>query len=93
MAPVFMSEKTYQKLPEDLRSIVLKCIQEASVYERQQDLQINEKALEQLKPLGCLVNADVDKDSFISRLKGVQDETAAQLKVQNILALIRKTRP
>lgn len=93
MAPVFMSEKTYQKLPADLRDIVLKSIQEASLYERQQDLQINEKALEQLKPLGCLINADVDKDSFINRLKGVQDETAAQLKVQNILSLIRKTRP
>jgi len=93
MAPVFMSEKTYQKLPADLRNIVLKCIQEASVYERQQDLQLNEKALEQLKTLGCLINADVDKDSFISRLKGIQDETAAQMKVQNILNLIRKTRP
>jgi TRAP-type C4-dicarboxylate transport system substrate-binding protein len=71
---------------------VLKCIQDASVYERQQDLQINEKALEQLKSLGCQINSDVNKDSFINRLKGIQDETADQLKVKNILDLIRKAR-
>jgi TRAP-type transport system periplasmic protein len=92
MAPVFMSDRAYQKLPADLRAIVLKCIQDASVYERQADLQINEKALEQLKTLGCEINSDVDKDSFINRLKGIQDETAKQLKVQNILDLIRKAR-
>jgi tripartite ATP-independent transporter DctP family solute receptor len=88
---VFMSDKAYEKLPPDLRDIVVKAMQEASAYERQADVQINEDALKDLKAKGTVVNSDVNKQSFINTLKDIQDEVAGQLKMKQVLDLIRKT--
>lgn len=93
IAPVFMSDKTYQKLPPDLRDTVLECIREASAYEQEQDVAINEKALQDLKAKGCIINSDVDKESFINALKHVQDQVAKELGMEDILNLIRKALP
>jgi TRAP-type C4-dicarboxylate transport system substrate-binding protein len=91
VSPVFMSDKAYNNLPPDLRDIVIKAMQDASAYERQADIKINEDALKDMQARGAIINSDVDKKSFIDALKNIQDEVADQLKTKQILDLIRKT--
>jgi TRAP-type C4-dicarboxylate transport system substrate-binding protein len=89
MSPVFVSDKTREKLPDDLEAIVMKCLEEASVYERKIDLEINDKALKDLAAAGCKINSDVDKQGFIGKLTSMQDKVAEQYKIQDVLKMIR----
>jgi tripartite ATP-independent transporter DctP family solute receptor len=91
VAPIFMSDKAYNRLPPDLRDMVLKAMLDASVYERQADIKINADALTDLQAKGAIINSDVNKKSFIDALKNLQDEVADQLKTKQLLDLIRNT--
>ena len=89
MSPVFVSDKVAEKLPEDLYGIVMECLEEACVYERQEDISINEQALENLAAGGCEINDDVDKEAFMEILSPLQDEVAAEYQVEDVLQMIR----
>lgn len=90
MSPVFVSDKVKDKLPEDLYGLVMECLEEACVYERREDIAINEKALEDLAAGGCEINDDVDKEAFMEILAPLQDEVAADYNVEDVLQMIRE---
>ncbi|WP_295579360.1 TRAP transporter substrate-binding protein [uncultured Oscillibacter sp.] len=89
LSPVFVSDKVAQKLPAELYGTVMACLAEACAYEREQDIVINEKALEDLAAGGCVINDDVDKEAFIEILAPLQDEVAGQYGVADVLQMIR----
>ena len=84
-----MSEKTYEKLPADLRDIVVEVAHEAVAKELEFDLEENEKALEKLKEWGVQVN-EVDKQPFIDLTAHLHQEIAEQYACTDLLEIIQK---
>lgn len=84
-----MSKKTYDKLPPDLREIIIQAGAEASAYERMMDERLNEEHLKKLIAAGVKIN-EVDKDAFIKRVAPLQDKIAKDIGAIDLLDLIRK---
>lgn len=89
ISPVFVSDKLEDKLPADLYETVMECLADACVYERTEDININEQALKDLAAGGCIINDDVDKEAFMEILSPLQDEVAGQYGVEDVLKMIR----
>lgn len=84
-----MSERTYEKLPADLRDIVIEVAHEAVAKELEFDLEESGNALERLKEWGVQVN-EVDKQPFIDLTAHLHQEVAEQYNCTDLLEIIRK---
>lgn len=84
-----MSMKAYDKLPPDLREIIIQAGAEASEFERVMDEKLNEENLKKLIAAGVKIN-EVDKDAFIKRVAPLQDRIAKDIGATDLLDLIRK---
>lgn len=84
-----MSKKTSDRLPPDLRDIIVRAGAEASAYERVVDEKLNEENLKKLIAAGVKVN-EVDKEPFIQRVAPLQDKVARDTGATDLLELIRK---
>lgn len=85
---LFMNEKRLQGLPADLQKVVLEAAREASFYERQKDAEFNAQAVDRMKARGANVVVP-DRARFAALIAPLQDEVARDLKVTDVLELIR----
>jgi len=86
--PVLMSNKTYDKLPEDLRAIVLELAAEASERSWQLYWDEEDKLLETLKAEGATIT-EVDMNAFMNKVSGLVSQLAEEYEATEILELIR----
>lgn len=84
-AVFLMSEYAYNRLPEDLREIVMEEGQKIGAYERQLVIDSEEKALERLKEQGMQVVEQIDVESFRSNIQSVYQSAENQQLLQRIL--------
>lgn len=84
--PMFMSKKTFDKLPPDLQQIVLRAAQEATVYERKAEAGLAAEAEMQSK-FGVKFNP-IDEEPFKAATKPVIAEFAKTMGLTDLLASI-----
>ena len=86
--PLFMSMKTYDKLPADLQQIVLKAAQEATPVERKAEAEATVAAeTEMQEKLNVKFNT-IDKEPFKAATKPVIAEFAKSMGLTDLLASI-----
>lgn len=84
-AVFLMSEHAYDRLPEDLREIVMEEGKKIGAYERQLVIDSEEKTLERLKEQGMQVVEQIDIESFRSKIQSVYQSADNQELLQRIL--------
>ncbi len=85
---VMMNEKRFKSLPPDIQKILLDTTREASDFERKRDAELNAEAVERMKGRGAKV-VEPDRAKFATLIVPIQDDVARDLKVQDVLAMIR----
>jgi tripartite ATP-independent transporter DctP family solute receptor len=88
LSTLYMNEKKLASLPPDLQRIVIEAGREASVHERKKDAEFVEAAAARLKQKGALLSKP-DKTRFIALIAPIQDEVARELKVTDLLEIVR----
>lgn len=85
-ATIFMlSQETYDKLPEELRDIVVEEGQQAGAYQRELIIEMEQESLQKLKDQGIEMIEDVDVEPFRSGISSVYDNFENQELLQRIL--------
>ncbi len=83
---VFMlSEHAYDRLPEDLRNILMEEGQKIGAYERQLVIDLEETTLARLEEQGMQVVKEVDVEAFRQEISTVYDSAKNQALLQRIL--------
>lgn len=83
--PLFISKKTFDKLPADLQQIVVKCAQEATVLERSTEVEANVSAEAEMQgKLGVKFNV-IDKEPFKAATKPVIADFAKSMELTELL--------
>jgi tripartite ATP-independent transporter DctP family solute receptor len=91
--PLFISKKTFDKLPADLQQIVVKCAQEATVLERSTEVDANVSAEAEMQgKLGVKFNA-IDKEPFKAATKPVIADFAKTMELTELLNSIDAVKP
>jgi len=85
---LLINEKRLKGLPSDIQKILLDTALEASDYERKRDAELNAEAIERMKSKGAKV-IEPDRAKFASLIGPIQDEVARDLKMEDVLAMIR----
>ncbi|AMO85543.1 Extracytoplasmic solute receptor protein yiaO [Solibacillus isronensis B3W22] len=85
-AVFMMSEHAYNRLPEDLRDIVMEEGEKIGAYERQLVVDMEEQALQRLKENGMEVVEEVDTGAFRDKIMKVYDSSENQQLLQRILS-------
>ena len=85
---LFMNEKKLTSLPADLRKLVLEAARDASAHERRRDVELNAQAIERMKAKGAQIVIP-ERARFEARIAPIQDEVAQNLKMTDVLELIR----
>jgi tripartite ATP-independent transporter DctP family solute receptor len=88
VALLMMNEKKLAGLSADIREVVAAAAKEASAYERKRDAELNVEAVERMKARGAQVVVP-DRGKFAERIAPIQDEVAQNLKMTDVLQLIR----
>jgi TRAP-type C4-dicarboxylate transport system substrate-binding protein len=86
--PMFMSKKTWDKLPPDLQQIVLKAAQEATVYERKVELEAGKAAESDMQAKFNVKFNTIDKQPFKTATKPVIVEFAKSMGLTDLLTNI-----
>src|SRR5450432_690918 len=90
--PLFMSKKSFDKLPPDLQQIILKDAQEATVLERKLEVDANITAEKDMQEkLNVKFNA-IDKEPFKAATKPVIAEFATSMGLTGLLADINNVK-
>ncbi|MBD8032791.1 MULTISPECIES: TRAP transporter substrate-binding protein [Solibacillus] len=84
-AVFMMSEHAYNRLPEDLRQIVLEEGQKIGAYERQLVIDMEQKALARLEEQGMEVVDTIEVNAFREKIMSVYDSAKNQKLLQRIL--------
>lgn len=86
--PLFMSKKTYDKLPPDLQQVIVKAAQDATPVERKAEVEANISADTEMKDkLGVKFNT-IDKEPFKAATKPVIVEFANGMGLADLYASI-----
>jgi tripartite ATP-independent transporter DctP family solute receptor len=88
LSTLYINEKKLQSLPADLQKVVIDAGREAAVHERKKDDEFVAAAAGRLKDKGALLSKP-DKAKFISLIAPIQDEVAKELKVVDLVEIIR----
>ena len=88
LSTLYMNEKKLASLPADLQKIVLDAGREASIHERKKDTEFVTAAADRLKAKGAVLSRP-DKAKFVSLIAPIQDEVARELKVTDVLEIVR----
>ena len=84
---IYVSEKTMQKLPEDLQQIVVECAEEAAAYTTKLAFEAEDTCKEELVEKGMILIEDVDKDAFIKATDPIYAELAKKIDPEVIKAV------
>lgn len=88
IALLMMNEKRLKSLPPDIQKILLDTAKEASDYERKRDAELNVEAIERMKARGAKIN-EPDRTKFAALVGPIQDEVARDMKMEDVLAMVR----
>jgi tripartite ATP-independent transporter DctP family solute receptor len=88
LALLMMNEKRLKGLPPDIQKILLETAVEAADFERKRDAELNAEAVERMKARGAKV-IEADRAKFAALVGPIQDEVARDLKMEDVLAMIR----
>jgi len=84
--PLFVSKKTFEKLPPDLQQVMLKAAQEATVFEREAEVEANLAAEAEMQAkFGVKFNA-IDKEPLKMATKPVIAEFSKSMGLTELLA-------
>jgi tripartite ATP-independent transporter DctP family solute receptor len=83
--PLFMSKKTFDKLPADLQQIVLKDAQEATVFERKAEVEANQAAEAEMQGKFNVKFNAIDKQPFKVATKPVIADFATSMGLSDLL--------
>jgi TRAP-type C4-dicarboxylate transport system substrate-binding protein len=83
-----ISEKAYQKLPEDLRAIVMAAGDTATAVGRFYDEQSNKVFMRKVIAAGIKVN-EVDTAPFVAKTASLHDQFAKSLHAEGLLKVLR----
>src|SRR5262249_16222550 len=86
--PLFMSKKSFDKLPPDLQQVVLKAAQEATVYERAIEVEAGKAAEAQMQNSLNVKFNPIDKQPFKDATKPVIAEFAQSMGLSDLLVSI-----
>ena len=84
-----ISEKAYQKLPEDLREIVMAAGDKATEVGRFYDEEANKGFMRKVIAAGIKVN-EVDTGPFVAKTAHLHDQFAKDLKAEGLLKVLRE---
>ncbi|HEV8674328.1 MAG TPA: TRAP transporter substrate-binding protein [Methylomirabilota bacterium] len=88
LSTLYINEKKLASLPPDLQKIVVEAGKEAAVHERKKDAEFVAAAADRLKAKGAALTTP-DKAKFIALIAPIQDEVARDLKVSDLLEIVR----
>ncbi len=88
ISPLVMSEKRFNSMNPELQKVFMEVAREACQYERKRDAELVTESLERMKAKGTKINQP-DKTKFAALAAPIQDEVAKNLKVEDLLALVR----
>jgi len=88
LSTLYINEKKLAGLPADLQKIVIESAKEAAVHERKKDAEFVAAAVDRLKAKGAVLTMP-DKAKFVALIAPVQDEVAKELKVTDLLEMVR----
>jgi tripartite ATP-independent transporter DctP family solute receptor len=83
-----MNERKFNGLSGDLKEIVLASARDAAEHERKKDAEFNMQAVDRMKEKGAQI-VTPDRAKFAERIAPIQDEVATNLKMTDVLQLIR----
>jgi tripartite ATP-independent transporter DctP family solute receptor len=86
--PLFMSKKTFDKLPPDLQQIVLKGAQDATAFERKAEVEANQAADAEMQTKFSVKFNAIDKQPFKTATKPVIAEFAKNMDLTDLLVSI-----
>lgn len=81
-----LSEHAYDRLPDDLRQIVVEEGEKIGAFERQLVIDLEEEALKRLEEQGMQVIKEVDTNAFREKIMSVYDSSNNQQLLQRILS-------
>ena len=81
-------ERSINKIPADLRDMVLAAGKEAAAVGRKYDVDVDVKFMKKLTDAGIIVN-EVDTAPFVGRARAVHDQMARELKGEKFLEIAR----
>jgi tripartite ATP-independent transporter DctP family solute receptor len=85
---LFFSERRFNSLPADQQKALLDAAREASVIERKRDAELNAEAIERMKQKGTQFVVP-DRAKFSALIQPIQDEVAQNMKMTDVLELVR----
>ena len=88
IALFLMNERKFNGLPADLKEFTLAAARDAAEHERKKDAEFNMIAVDRMKEKGAQI-VTPDRARFAERIAPIQDEVAANLKMTDVLQLIR----
>jgi tripartite ATP-independent transporter DctP family solute receptor len=88
LSTLYINEKKLASLAPDLQKIVIDAGREAAVHERKKDAEFVAAAAGRLKERGALLSKP-DKTKFIALIAPIQTEVAQELKVADLLEIVR----
>jgi TRAP-type transport system periplasmic protein len=83
--PLFMSKKSFDKLPPDLQDVIVKAAQEATVFERKTELEANQAADAEMQNKFKVKFNTIDKEPFKLATKPVIAEFAKSMGLTDLL--------
>jgi tripartite ATP-independent transporter DctP family solute receptor len=90
MSEVWISNKTWEKLPEDIRKIIMETGAEMARYGLDKQLENDAKAMEELTSKYGVKDIKVDVAPFRDRVKPLHEQIAKELGSEDVLARIQE---
>jgi tripartite ATP-independent transporter DctP family solute receptor len=90
--PLFMSQKTFAKLPPDLQQVVMKAAREATDYERKVEVEAGQSADKEMQEKFNVKFFPIDKEPFKRVTKPVIAEFAQSMGLSDLLNDIDKVK-
>jgi TRAP-type transport system periplasmic protein len=88
LALLFFNAKKFSGLPPDQQAALLEAGREASAIQRKRDNELNAEAVDRMKAKGTQFVVP-DRAKFTTLIAPIQDEVAQNLKMTDVLALVR----
>jgi tripartite ATP-independent transporter DctP family solute receptor len=88
VALLFVNERKFNALAPAEQKALLDAAREASVHQRKRDAELNAEAIERMKQKGAQFIVP-DRAKFSSLIVPIQDEVAQNLKMADVLTLVR----
>ena len=82
--PIFMSDSTYNELPDELRKDVLKAIEEAGVYGREVGIENDKTAEKELREDYGVEFIEIDQDKIVKNIEGIREKYAKQIGLEEL---------